>query len=330
MVSTMIVLHIMLVRRISDHPLVGPGEVPGYGPIFNPGLAIVDGRFHLFARGVREGYVENPRGSGPRFVDYLSDVLIFVSEDGHRYDFQKVLAAVGEGRHGFEDPRVQLVDGTHYMTYTDFPDPKAGRPWRIGLAPLGLNGHGFEFDERHATTVGPEEIPNKDAVLFELADGRVGMLHRIAPDIQLAVFASIDELIDPPVGYWEDHLAHLPDHVVIRPRRPGHKVGAGAPPVPTDAGLLLFYHERDRAGVYTLEVALLDPETGRTVARLDRPLLAPELAWERRGDVDDVVFVQGAHRLDDDEIYLTYGAADRAVGGAVASESALLDALQPV
>ncbi len=45
------------------------------------------------------------------------------------------------------------------------------------------------------------------------------------------------------------------------------------------------------------------------------PVLEPELDWERRGDVDDVVFVQGAH-LDGDEIYLTYGAADRCVGAA--------------
>ncbi len=320
----------MLVRRISTEPLVEPGTVPGYGPIFNPGLAVVEGRFHLFARGVREGYTKNPAPGGPRFVDYLSDVLLFVSDDGHRYEFERVLASVGNGRHGFEDPRVQVVDRTHYMTYTDFPDPKSGRPWRIGLARLGLNGHGFEFDEEAATTVGPDEIPNKDAVLFELADGRVGLLHRIAPDIQLAVFESVDEVIDPPAGYWEEHLANLADHVVIRPRRPGHKVGAGAPPVPTEAGLLLFYHERDTDGVYTLEVALLDPETGRTVARLDQPLLAPELEWERKGDVDDVVFVQGAHRLDDGDIYLTYGAADRAVGGAVASEAALLAALQPV
>ncbi len=317
----------MLARRISAEPLVRPGSVPGYGPVFNPGLAVVDGRFHLFARGVRDGYLPDPDGPGPRFRDYRSDVLLFVSDDGRRYRFDKVLAAVDGARHGFEDPRVQLVDGTYYMTYTDFPDPATGLPWRIGLAPLMLNGRGFEFSADDAVVVGPDDLPNKDAVLFQLTDGRVAMLHRIAPDIQLAVFDSVADLVDPPDGYWEDHLAHLDDHVVIRPRREGHKVGAGAPPVLTDAGLLLFFHERDGDGVYTAEVALLDPATGRTLARLDEPLLTPELPWERRGDVDDVVFVQGAHRLDDGSIYLTYGAADRAVGGALVSESALLDAL---
>jgi len=43
--------------------------------------------------------------------------------------------------------------------------------------------------------------------------------------------------------------------------------------------------------------------------------------------VANVVFVQGAHRRDDGTIYLTYGAADRAVGAAVVDERQLLKAL---
>ena len=52
-----------------------------------------------------------------------------------------------------------------------------------------------------------------------------------------------------------------------------------------------------------------------------------ELDWERRGDVDNVVFVQGAH-CDGDEVYLTYGAADRCVGVATAHVGHLLEALR--
>jgi predicted GH43/DUF377 family glycosyl hydrolase len=55
--------------------------------------------------------------------------------------------------------------------------------------------------------------------------------------------------------------------------------------------------------------------------------MAPELHWEREGDVDNVVFVQGAHRRDDGSIYLTYGAADRCVGAAIVDEAELLAAL---
>ena len=54
------------------------GAVPGYGPIFNAGAVFHDGRFHLFARGVRDRYRRNS-GSGARFLDYVSDMLVFTS-----------------------------------------------------------------------------------------------------------------------------------------------------------------------------------------------------------------------------------------------------------
>jgi predicted GH43/DUF377 family glycosyl hydrolase len=75
-----------------------------------------------------------------------------------------------------------------------------------------------------------------------------------------------------------------------------------------------------------MNLALLDEKTGKVRSRLSEPVLEPELSWERQGDVNEVVFVQGAH-LDGDDLYLTYGAADRCVGAAVASVSHLLDAL---
>jgi len=63
-------------------------------------------------------------------------------------------------------------------------------------------------------------------------------------------------------------------------------------------------------------VALLDPATGRVKAIIPAPILSPELEWECVGDVNNVVFVQGAVSRADGTIYLTYGAADRCVGAA--------------
>jgi len=53
-----------LVRRVSTEPVIAAGSVPGYGPIFNAGVVYRDGLFHLFARGVRDGYRRN-HGAGP-------------------------------------------------------------------------------------------------------------------------------------------------------------------------------------------------------------------------------------------------------------------------
>ena len=84
--------------------------MPGYGAIFNAGLLFHEGRFHLFARAVRDGYRRND-GDGPRFLDYISDVLVLTSSDGRHYEFEYVLARAGNaGVHCYEDPGCSACD----------------------------------------------------------------------------------------------------------------------------------------------------------------------------------------------------------------------------
>ena len=322
-----------LLRRLNgDAPVVQAGSVAGYGPIFNAGAIFWDGRFHLFARGVREGHVRN-EGAGPRFLDYVSDVLVFTSADGLEYEFQQVLARGAEtGVHSYEDPRVQTIrsGGAEHvvMTYTSLPDPDSGRPWQVGMHRLRYAEGRFALNRTSGRVVGPAGLEDKDAVVFNLSDGRLALIHRIHPDMQLALFDSLDELYASGEDYWDEHLRRLDRHTIISPAPGALGVGAGAPPVATEAGLLLFYHERNADSQYTLKVALLDPDSGRVVARLPEPILRPELPWERNGDVDDVVFVQGAVPRPDGTIYLTYGAADRCVGAASVTTTELLAALR--
>ena len=320
------------VKRLSDEPIVAPGAVPGYGPIFNAGVIHHDGRYHLFARGVREGYRRND-GPGPRFLDYVSDVLVFTSVDGRTYAFQQVLArGTPEDVYAFEDPRVQRVrgGGTEHvvMTYTNLPSPESGEPWRVGVHRLGYADGRFFLNRTSGRVVGPDGVQDKDAVVFNLADGRVALIHRIHPAIQLALFDSLDDLWHSDGAYWEEHLADLDRHTIIRPSLGALNVGAGAPPVAVGDELVLFFHEREATSRYTTRVALLDGETGRVVAALPEPIMGPELPWERTGDVDEVVFVQGAVLNPDGTIYLTYGAADRCVGAATVAVSDVLDALR--
>ncbi len=322
-------------RRLSERPVVASDSAPGYEAVFNAGLLFHDGTYHLFARGVRSGYRSNP-GEGPRFLDYFSDILVFDSPDGLAYRFRYVLASAGvHALHAraLEDPRVQRVrngSGTEHvvMTYTHLPTDPA-EPWRIGMHQLAYEPQAERFllDEDSGRLIGPDRVANKDAVVFNLADGRIALLHRIHPNIQLAIFDSLEHLWEAGDLYWGAHLAELERHTIIAPSPGAFAVGAGAPPLLTPEGFILLFHERREDGAYTVNAALLDAETGRTIARLVEPVLQPELPWERTGDVDNVVFVQGAHRRDDDTIYFTYGAADRAVGAAVISERHLLDAL---
>lgn len=318
------------VTRITHQPVAEARLAPGYSAMFNAGVVHHEGKFHLFSRAVRSGYRRNT-GPGDRFVDYVSDVVVLTSGDGLTYRFGYVLAGAGtDGAHCFEDPRVQRVTDHSgeqiVMTYTWLPRPGSGLPWRVGAHRLSWDGGRFWLEEKSGRLLGPEGVADKDAVVFSLSDGRVALVHRIHPNMQLAVFDDLDQLWDPPPGYWDDYMANLPAHTLIAPSPGALGVGAGAPPVVTEAGLLMFFHERRADSVYTMNVALLDPATGKVLSRLPAAVLEPELEWERRGDVDEVVFVQGAHR-DGDNIYLTYGAADRYVGAATASVSDLLDAL---
>ncbi|MGA7227866.1 MAG: hypothetical protein WBZ45_06615 [Acidimicrobiia bacterium] len=320
------------VTRLCARAVIEPGTVPGYGPIFNAGLLYENDRFHLFARGVREGYLRNP-GAGPRFLDYRSDVLMFSSSDGVDYEFEYVLAAGSEvGVWSYEDPRVQRVldaDGVTqlFMTYTDLPAPEEDLTWRIGIHRIVFDGSRIQLNRDSGRVIGPPGTPDKDAVVFNLSDGRVALIHRAHHDIQLAIFDSVDDLLSPDPGYWDRHMSTISEHTIIRPSPRGAGVGAGAPPIATESGLLFFYHERSSESVYDARVCLLDPATARVVATVPEPVLVPELSWECHGEVDNVVFVQGAHSLGDGRIYVTYGAGDQAVGVGVIEEQAILDAL---
>lgn len=320
------------VRRAATEPVVPAGSVPGYGPVFNAGLLHHDGYFHLFARAVRNTYRPND-GPGPRFLDYVSDIAVFTSHDGLAYEFAYILARAGD--HGvdcFEDPRVQIIRdsrGEHVvMTYTNLPtDPD--EPWRIGAHFLIHDGERFRLDPASGRLLGPDGVKDKDAVLFNLVDGRVALLHRIHPDMQLAVFDNLDHLWNADAHYWDAHLAALEQHTIVRCPPGALGIGAGAPPVACKDGLLLFFHERRADGVYTMNLALLDSSTGRPIGVHGDALMVPELDWEIFGDVDNVIFVQGAHVADDgDTITLVYGAADRHVGAARASIRHLLELLK--
>lgn len=83
------------VRRLADRPVAGTVPVPGYGAMFNAGVLHHEGAYHLFVRAVRSGYRRNP-GPGDRFLDYISDIVVFTSADGLGYAFQYVLARGGE------------------------------------------------------------------------------------------------------------------------------------------------------------------------------------------------------------------------------------------
>jgi len=130
---------------------------------------------------------------------------------------------------------------------------------------------------------------------------------------------------------WFAFLDGLPgrmyDHkVIMEPEQPweSKKIGAGPPPIKTEAGWLLIYHGVDPDHVYRTGAALLDLEKPwKVIARTPEPILEPEEEYERVGDVPNVVFPEGAVVMGD-ELIVFYGAADKVCCAASASLDELI------
>jgi len=123
----------------------------------------------------------------------------------------------------------------------------------------------------------------------------------------------------------QEDLIHWTDHKIIMRPRPGTweslKIGAGAPPIKTEYGWLLFYHGVDDNRVYRLGVALLDlKDPSKVIKRYDKPVLSPETQWEKEGQVPNVVFTCGAVEIDGTYFVFYYGGADTVIGVATISK----------
>ena len=108
------------------------------------------------------------------------------------------------------------------------------------------------------------------------------------------------------------------------------KIGAGAAPIETDEGWLIFYHGVTgtcNGSVYSIGGAILDrDEPSRVLYRCGNYLLTPEAPYETTGFVPNVVFpcatVQDA---DTGRIAIYYGAADTHVGLAFCKVDEVVD-----
>ncbi len=321
----------------SAQPLLGPDlSIPwASGAVFNP-AAWYDGQtVHLLFRAVPKGYrrihLDNAAKGEPDvgFDNYVSYIGYAASPDGLRFDVRRepfIAPDTAVDRFGAEDPRISAVNGRYLITYSALQSEAFGPDCRvrIGLATTT----DFQQAEKLGV-IGPDER-DKDAVIFpRLIGGRVAMLHRIVPDIQIVYFDDLQQLCSPPERLWKDHMNGLGNHVVMRPEEQWEsvKIGAGPTPVETPEGWLLIYHGVDANRVYRAGLALLDlDDPSKVIARTRRPALEPEADFERFGDVNDVVFPEGAVVVDG-TLHVYYGAADRYVGRASAPMADVIEML---
>ncbi len=203
-----------------------------------------------------------------------------------------------------------MLSDEFFITYTALSEPAFyGNGNRIGLA----STKDFSRADKHGI-IGPD-LQDKDAALFpDEINGKIGLLHRIEPNIQIIYFDDIEQLKkNHEKGFFDRYIRELDKHTVLERKYAWEsvKVGAGTQPVKTKEGWLLIYHGVDKNRIYRAGAALLDIDNPqRVIARSSRPVLEPETEYEKTGDVPNVVFPEGAV-VRGDELFVYYGASDK-------------------
>lgn len=274
--------------------------------VFNPGVAIYHDKIVLLYRAVGDDHISR--------LGYAqsSDGIHFKRFDTPRYD-----SPVNDPyeRIGAEDPRITKIGKNYYILYTaaslySATDPVApktaeisiskGPPFRI-RAGLAITKD-FKSISHKGHLLG--DLDTKDATVFpKKFNGQLYLLHRVHPNLSLSTSPDCIRcrhdvtIADPRKNSWDSE-----------------KIGAGAVPIKTPYGWLLFYHGVDHRSYYHLGIMVLDLRNPRKVLyRSPEPILSPQQDYEKEGVIKNVVFTCGALEWKN-YYYIYYGAADRVIG----------------
>lgn len=296
------------VTRCEGNPILTKDDVPyKVETVHNAGVTKFDGRYIMLFR----SHLDTGR----------SIIGIAVSDDGFNFKARPEPFIVPSKEppfsqyeeYGVEDPRITLLEGEYYITYSAY----SRHGVRTGLAKTS----DFKSLERIAFIT---QADYRNTVLFpEKINGRYARLDRPHSDIS-------------PWSIWISYspdLFHWGDSKLVMKTTAYHwdeaKIGPGAPPIRTDKGWLSIYHgvfPTMDGHVYRLGVALHKLDDPSVILGVgDRWILQPEDQWELVGYVHNVVFTCGAVPEDDGTLKLYWGGADKVMCAGTAAIDELVE-----
>ena len=301
----------MKLERHPANPILLPDPTSDWEcyHVFNPGVIHHNGLFHMFYRA--------------QGLDWVSRIGYAVSRDGVAWNRLRrpILEPTGaRDSRGVEDPRLVALEGQFYMSYTAYGHEfqGSGQPTHAGggiLPMIARSQNLITWQPLGPIVIGED---NKDHVLFpRRIGGRFVALHRRSPAVWLAYS---DDLIT-----WSEA-----DMAPIFGPRPNNdwdskSVGGNGVPIETEHGWLLLYHAYNQAHVYCFGACLLDLDDPTQVIRRPKArIFWPEMLWELRGDVSNVVF-SAANPVVDGQVYVYYGGGDHVIGLATCSLAELVE-----
>lgn len=294
------------IKRYVNNPILTNKDVPfRINSIFNAGVVKIGSEYLLMSR------VEFPNGQ--------SSLLMARSTDGLNFspDNKPCLAPDdhGEWREyaewGIEDPRITLIDDWYYILYTGYS--------RLEPTVLMARTKDFASFDIMGTVTEPS---NKDAVLFpEKINGLYWKIDRPSGEHRRDMWISQS----PDLIHWGQYRFLMEG---LQGSWEQDKIGASTPPLKTDKGWLMIYHGVrgfSVSSIYRQGMVLLDLEKPwKVIGRSKEPFIAPEMDYERIGDVPNVIFTTGWIREDNGEIKIYYSGADMNICLAQTSEDYLL------
>lgn len=278
--------------RYTDNPIIHRNPIEGVARIFNSAVIPYDDTFIGVFRG------EQTNG--------ISNLYLGRSKDGLHWSFEKekILLEDEDGnpfmpRYAY-DPRLIKIEDIYYVIWCqDFYGAA------IGMAKTK--------DFKKFVRLENPFIPfNRNAVLFPRKIGGNYMMLSRPSDSGHTPFGDIFLSESPDLTYWGRHR-----HVMEKGSNWWEtvKIGAGATPIETTEGWLLFYHGVSgscNGFIYSMGGAILDSDNPSIVKyRCENFLLTPEEWYEERGFVPNVCFPCGTiHDSESGKIAIYYGAAD--------------------
>ena len=300
-----------MLQRYKENPILTATEYLWESRLVsNPAAIYLGGKTHLLYtawggdRKVRLGYAST--SDGFRIDERLDQPVFFPKER----DFEN---------QGVEDPRLTLLEGRVYLTYTaKLVEKGICRPAISSISPEDFLAKNWSWFKHRLLL--PEHIEsNRNVVIFpEKIQGRYVMYHR-------PIF--LEDIGSIWVAYSYD-LRNWTDHKKIAGPRSGMwddaKIGAGSPPIKLkDCWLLIYHGVHQKDWSYRLGVMLIDLENPEKILyRSEKPILEPEKDYELYGTAPRVVFSSGAVLIGD-QLFVYYGGADKVIG--VSSKARIFD-----
>ncbi|MEE1080476.1 MAG: glycoside hydrolase family 130 protein [Bacteroidales bacterium] len=282
--------------RYSANPIIGRYHIPCANSIFNSAVVPFNGGYAGVFRCDNRSVQMN--------------IFVGFSKDGINWDIAHEPIKFKCGNTDFihsdykYDPRVTWIEDRYWITWCN-----------------GYNGPtigiGYTFDFKDFFQCENAFLPfNRNGVLFpQKINGMYAMLSRPS-DNGHTPFGDIYISYSPDMIFWGKHRVVMKPTPFEQSAWQCLKIGAGAVPLLTDSGWLLFYHgviHTCNGYRYSLGTAILDKDDPSKVLYRSSPyLLAPAEMYEMTGDVPNVVFPCATLR-DGNRVTLYYGAADTTV-----------------